>query len=106
LGKRELVSPLRELAFYPPGLAAVGGRAGEVSIHPPMSSAEDGYCSADSPRAESGDEQLAAAEESPRAGFGHNKRERDVPSPSSPLPAAKRRYELCLPLSGKTRSFS
>ncbi|TVU35096.1 hypothetical protein EJB05_16965 [Eragrostis curvula] len=55
-----------------------------------MSSAEDGYCSADSPRADSADEQMAAAEESPRAGAGQNKRERDIPSPSSPLPAAKR----------------
>ncbi|GJM93124.1 hypothetical protein PR202_ga09653 [Eleusine coracana subsp. coracana] len=46
-----------------------------------MSSAEDGYCSADS----AGDEPLAAAAESRQS-----KRERDVPSPSSPLPAAKR----------------
>jgi hypothetical protein len=59
-----------------------------------MSSAEDGYCSADSPRAESGDEQLADAEVSPRAGAGRSKRDRDISLPSSPLPAAKRRYEL------------
>ncbi|CAO1944954.1 unnamed protein product [Urochloa humidicola] len=61
-----------------------------------MSSAEDGYCSSDSPRAESPEESLAAAaaaaedEESPRA----VKRERDLSdipaSPSSPIPAAKR----------------
>ncbi|WVZ68828.1 hypothetical protein U9M48_017717 [Paspalum notatum var. saurae] len=60
-----------------------------------MSSAEDGSCSSDSPRAESPDEHLAAAAaaedaESPRA----IKRERDLcdipASPSSPLPAAKR----------------
>ncbi|RCV27363.1 hypothetical protein SEVIR_5G322200v4 [Setaria viridis] len=61
-----------------------------------MSSAEDGYCSSDSPRAESPEESQAAAAadaESPRA----NKRERDLrdlhdlpASPSSPLPAAKR----------------
>jgi len=66
-----------------------------------MSSAEDGYCSSDSPRAESPDEPLPAAgagadadAESPRAGAaGLNKRERDLPaSPSSPLPPAKRRY--------------
>jgi len=70
-----------------------------------MSSAEDGYCSSDSPRAESPDEPLlpaAGAEadadaESPRAGAaGLNKRERDLSdlpaSPSSPLPPAKRRY--------------
>jgi hypothetical protein len=75
--------------------AAVGEPAGEeLSIHTSMSPAEDGYCSADSPRADSGDEHLAAARESPRARAGQNKRERDVPSPSSPLPAAKRRYEL------------
>ncbi|XP_066312556.1 probable WRKY transcription factor 65 isoform X1 [Miscanthus floridulus] len=66
-----------------------------------MSSAEDGYCSSDSPRAESPDEPLPAAgagagadadAESPRAGAaGLNKRERDLPaSPSSPLPPAKR----------------
>uniref|UniRef100_A0A0A9E6M0 WRKY domain-containing protein n=1 Tax=Arundo donax TaxID=35708 RepID=A0A0A9E6M0_ARUDO len=59
-----------------------------------MSSAEDGgYCSSDSPRADSSaDEPQAAADaESPRAGAGLNKRERDLPaSPSSPLPAAKR----------------
>jgi hypothetical protein len=64
-----------------------------------MSSAEDGYCSSDSPRAESPEEAASAAAdvdaESPRA----NKRERDLrdlhdlpASPSSPLPAAKRRY--------------
>ncbi|PUZ54776.1 hypothetical protein GQ55_5G158200 [Panicum hallii var. hallii] len=57
-----------------------------------MSSAEDGYCSSDSPRAESPEESQAAADaESPRAGA---KRERDLcdipASPSSPLPAAKR----------------
>jgi hypothetical protein len=59
-----------------------------------MSSAEDGYCSSDSPRAESPDEPQAGADaESPRAGAGLNKRERDLPaSPSSPLPPAKRRY--------------
>jgi hypothetical protein len=67
-----------------------------------MSSAEDGYCSSDSPRAESPDEPLLPAAgagadadaESPRAGAaGLNKRERDLPaSPSSPLPPAKRRY--------------
>ncbi|CAL4961388.1 unnamed protein product [Urochloa decumbens] len=63
-----------------------------------MSSAEDGYCSSESPRAESPEESLAAAAaaedvESPRA----VKRERDLrdirdlpASPSSPLPAAKR----------------
>lgn len=65
-----------------------------------MSSAEDGYCSSDSPRAESPDEPLPAAgadadAESPRAA-GLNKRERDLSdlpaSPSSPLPPAKRRY--------------
>jgi hypothetical protein len=56
-----------------------------------MSSAEDGYCSADSPRVDSSDEQLAEAEESPRAWAGRSKRDRDVSSPSSPLPAAKRR---------------
>ncbi|XP_062206869.1 probable WRKY transcription factor 65 isoform X2 [Phragmites australis] len=57
-----------------------------------MSSAEDEYCSADSPRADSADEPQAAADaESPRAGAELNKRERDLPaSPSSPLPAAKR----------------
>jgi len=57
-----------------------------------MSSAEDGYCSSDSPRAESPDEPQAGADaESPRAGAGLNKRERDLPaSPSSPLPPAKR----------------
>ena len=59
-----------------------------------MSSAEDGYCSSDSPRAESPEESQAAADaESPRTGA---KRERDLcdipASPSSPLPAAKRRY--------------
>jgi len=65
-----------------------------------MSSAEDGYCSSDSPRAESPDEPLPAAgadadAESPRTAgaAGLNKRERDLPaSPSSPLPPAKRRY--------------
>jgi hypothetical protein len=68
-----------------------------------MSSAEDGYCSSDSPRAESPDEPLLPAAvadadaESPRAaGSGMNKRERDLSdlpaSPSSPLPPAKRRY--------------
>ncbi|KAJ1285393.1 hypothetical protein BS78_03G276600 [Paspalum vaginatum] len=60
-----------------------------------MSSAEDGSCSSDSPRAESADERLAAADaESPRAGARLIKRERDLcdipASPSSPLPAAKR----------------
>ncbi|XP_062221299.1 probable WRKY transcription factor 65 [Phragmites australis] len=57
-----------------------------------MSSVEDGYCSSDSPRADSVDEPQAAADaELPRAGAGQNKRERDLPaSPSSPLPAAKR----------------
>ncbi|KAL6614520.1 hypothetical protein ACP70R_036790 [Stipagrostis hirtigluma subsp. patula] len=55
-------------------------------------SAEDGYCSEGSPRADSADEAQAAAdaEESPRAGAAQSKRERDAPSPSSPLPAAKR----------------
>lgn len=73
---------------------AAAGERGDL----PMSSAEDGYCSSDSPRAESPEESQAAAAadaESPRA----NKRERDLrdlhdlpASPSSPLPAAKRRY--------------
>jgi len=60
-----------------------------------MSSAEDGYCSSDSPRAGSPEESQAAAgaadAESPRSG---PKRERDLcdipASPSSPLPAPKR----------------
>ena len=60
-----------------------------------MSSAEDGYCSSDSPRAESPEESQAAAgaadAESPRSG---PKRERDLcdipASPSSPLPRSPR----------------
>nr|CAB3478302.1 unnamed protein product [Digitaria exilis] len=59
-----------------------------------MSSAEDGYCSSDSPRAESPEESQAAAAaeaESPRAGVKRERDLRDIPaSPSSPLPAAKR----------------
>ncbi|KAL6845569.1 hypothetical protein ACP4OV_025064 [Aristida adscensionis] len=55
-------------------------------------STEDGYCSSGSPPADSaGEEPQAAGDaESPRAGAGQSKRERDLPSPSSPLPAAKR----------------
>jgi hypothetical protein len=59
-----------------------------------MSSGEDGYCSSDSPRAESPDQPQAAAAadadadaESPRAGAGPNKRDLHASSP-----AAKRRY--------------
>jgi hypothetical protein len=81
-----------------------------------MSSAEDGYCSSDSPRAESPEESQAAADaESPRAGA---KRERDLcdipASPSSPLPAAKRRYgrgesvmsRVCVPPAHGEREFA
>lgn len=53
-----------------------------------MSSGEDGYCSSDSPRAESPDQPQADADaESPRAGAGPNKRDLHASSP-----AAKRRY--------------
>jgi hypothetical protein len=53
-----------------------------------MSSGEDGYCSSDSPRAETPDQPQAAADaESPRAGAGPNKRDLHASSP-----AAKRRY--------------
>jgi hypothetical protein len=57
-----------------------------------MSSGEDGYCSSDSPRAETPDQPQAAAAadadaESPRAGAGPNKRDLHASSP-----AAKRRY--------------
>ena len=78
------------------GRAGVGteeAAASERARDLPMSSAEDGYCSSDSPRAGSPEESQAAADaESPRAGA---KRERDLcdipASLSSPLLAAKRR---------------